>query len=51
MDGPKNAPLNVAIYCRVGCSEYALQIQKQRAAAVIREHDDWNLATIYRIIF
>ena len=47
MDGPKNAPLNVAIYCRVGCSEYALQIQKQRAAAVIREHDDWNLATIY----
>lgn len=47
MDGPKNAPLNVAIYCRVGCSEYALQIQKQRAAAVIREHDDWNFATTY----
>ena len=47
MSGQKNAPLNVAIYCRVGCSEYALQIQKQRAAAVIREHDDWNLATTY----
>ena len=47
MDGPKNAPLNVAIYCRVGFSEYALEIQKQRAAAVIREHDDWNFATTY----
>ena len=47
MSGQKNAPLNVAIYCRVGFSEYALEIQKQRAAAVIREHDDWNLATTY----
>lgn len=47
MDGPKNAPLNVAIYCRAGFSEYALEIQKQRAAAVIQEHGDWNLVATY----
>lgn len=43
----KNAPLNVAVYCKAGFSEYALEIQKQRAAAVIQEHDDWNLVTTY----
>ena len=47
MDGQKNAPLNVAIYCRAGVSDYALQIQKQRAAAVIQEHDDWKLMATY----
>lgn len=47
MSGQKNAPLNVAVYCRAGVSEYALEIQKQRAAAVIQEHDGWNLVTTY----
>lgn len=47
MDGQKNAPLNVAVYCKAGFSEYALQIQKQRAAAVIQEHGDWNLVAVY----
>lgn len=47
MSGQKNTPLNVAIYCRAGVSEYALEIQKQRAAAVIQEHDGWNLVATY----
>lgn len=47
MCGQKNTPLRVAIYCRAGFSEYALQIQKQQAAAAIQEHDDWNLVTTY----
>ena len=47
MDGQKNAPLNVAIYCKAGFSKYALEIQKQRATAVIQEHDDWKLVATY----
>ena len=47
MCGQKNAPLNVAAYCKAGFSEYALQIQKQRAVAVIQEHGDWNLVATY----
>ncbi len=47
MDGQKNAPLNVAVYCKAGFSEYALEIQKQRATAVIQEHDDWKLVATY----
>ena len=47
MDGQKNAPLNVAIYCRAGVSEYALYTQKERALSLIREHDDWKLAATY----
>lgn len=47
MDGQKNAPLNVAVYCKAGFSEYAMEIQKQRATAVIQEHDDWKLVATY----
>ena len=47
MDGQKNAPLNVAVYCKAGFSKYALEIQKQRATAVIQEHDDWKLVATY----
>lgn len=47
MDGQKNAPLNVAVYCRAGVSEYALETQKRQAAAVIQEHGDWNLVATY----
>ena len=47
MDGQKNAPLNVAIYCRAGVSEYALYTQKERALSLIREHDDWKLVATY----
>lgn len=47
MDGQKNAPLNVAVYCKAGFSEYTLEIQKRRATAVIQEHDDWKLVATY----